>query len=146
MTCPFSSFIPSHASSLPQCSKLSSRVLNTLSSFLSQGVCIYQNLWLECLIYSITTWLLLVQRLCLTSNITSLERPSLTTFPSLNHCTSYCTFIFLPKLISIWNDTPYASVCMFIVCEFSHTVNSVRAMILCHSSLYPQHLEQCLGI
>lgn len=43
------------------------------------------------------TWLLLVQHLCLTSNITSLKRPSLTTYPSPHHFTNYCTFIFLPK-------------------------------------------------
>lgn len=42
-------------------------------------------------------WLLLVQHLCLTSNITSLKRPSLTTYPSPHHFTNYCTFIFLLK-------------------------------------------------
>ena len=95
--CPFCNFIHSQSFSHFQFSKLSFCVMNKLSSFLSQGVCIYQTLWLQRLFLQITMWLLLIQHLCLTSNITPLKRTSLTTYSCHHSFVNYCIFIFLPK-------------------------------------------------
>lgn len=144
MICPLSNLSPSHSSSHFQCSKLSFCVLNTLSSFLSQGVCIYQTLWLECLLYRASCGCFLFNiyvSLQISPPWRGLLWPHI--LPLIISQTTALLYFFW-KLISIWDDTTYVSVHVFIVCQFQYIVSSVIAMILPHSSLYPQHLEQCL--
>lgn len=91
----------------------------------------------------IAMWLLLIQHLCLTSNITPLKRTSLTTYSFPHSFVNYCIFIFLPKTAQNL-ERYYLCVFACLLSANSNILWYVIAMILSLSSLYPQHLEQCL--
>ena len=91
----------------------------------------------------IAMWLLLIQLLCLTSNITPLKRTSLTTYSFPHSFVNYCIFIFLPKTAQNL-ERYYLCVFACLLSTNSNILWYLIAMILSLSSLYPQHLEQCL--